>query len=104
MLNSNINTDTPIINLSVNFDQVTLSINEQNISALIRSSDFDHNVKSRIEYIQQIFEKTFNEVTEEYAKLLAEIYVEVSAEKVASTSRSMVYYIEGEEDCSDEDR
>lgn len=103
MSNSNINTNTPIINLSVNFDQVTLTINEQNVSALIRSSDFDPNVKSRIEYIQQIFEKTFQKVTDEYAKLLAEIYVEVSAEEVAPTSRSMIYYIESEEDCSDED-
>ncbi|MDE5977441.1 MAG: hypothetical protein K2G70_03095 [Turicibacter sp.] len=103
MLNSNINTDTPIINLSVNFDQVTLSISEQNVSALIRSSDFDHNVKSQIEYIQQIFEKTFKAVTEEYAKLLAEIYVEVSVEEVAPTSRCMTYYIEGEEDYNDED-
>ena len=103
MSNSNINTGTPIINLSVNFDQVTLTINEQNVSALIRSSDFDPNVKSRIEYIQQIFEKTFQNVTDEYAKLLAEIYVEVSTEEVAPTSKSMIYYIESEEGCFDED-
>ncbi len=102
MSNLCINDDMPIISLSVNFDQVNLSINEQNISALLRSSDFDHNVKTHLDCIQGIFENAYDKIKEEYARLLAEIYVEVSAEEVAPTSRSMIYYIEGEEESSDE--
>lgn len=102
MSNLCINDDMPIISLSVNFDQVNLSINDQNVSALLRSSDFDHNVKSRFEYIRSIFDKAYKEISEEYAKLLAEIYIEVSAEEIAPTSKSMIYYMNGEEEYSNE--
>ncbi len=104
MQNGNINTDQPIISLTVNFTEVNLSINEQHISALLQSGDFDNEIRARIDALQALFEETYVKVRDAYANLLAEIYLDVSANEIAPRSRNTVFFIENsEEDTEYED-
>lgn len=98
MANGNINIEQPIITLTVNFNEVHLSVNEQNLSALLQSGDFDNDIRARIDELQVLFEETYEQVREAYANILSEIYLSVSASEVAPVSRSTIYFIEGEED------
>lgn len=104
MFSKSIETEMPIITLSVNFERVELKIDNQNINALLRSTDFDKNTASQIEYLKKIFETAFSEAKLTYGNILSEIYEGIAAEETTQISRSMEFHIlddEGDEQNED---
>lgn len=102
MQNENINTNQPIISLTVNLNEVSLSVNERHLSALLQSGEFDSNIRARLDSLQALFKDTYDIAKGLYAAILAEIYLDISTEEVSPVSHSTRYFINGDEEENNE--
>lgn len=103
MSNTSINADKPIMELSVYFNKVNLSIDDTNIAALNNCAGYDTVARARIENLTNIITQAYERLSAEYEQLLNDIYDEVETEEISPLQRSTVYYITESEDEADED-
>ena len=96
--NNFINSDKPVITLSVYFDRVDFQIDNQNLNTLERLSNDDPSVKTQLTLLREIFEKAYNAAYNASGNILAEIFPDVSDLETKQISRSMLFFLNETED------
>ena len=96
--NNFINSEKPVITLSVYFNRVDFQIDNQNLNTLERLSNDDPSVKTQLALLREIFEKAYSAAYNAYGNILAEIFPDVSDLETKQISRSMLFFLNETED------